>query len=151
MTDLQSPTLRRAISDDWEAIRQLLQASGLPADDLGPDKVSEFLIAEGGAGLQGLIGLEGFGTTGLLRSLVVARSVRGSGLGSKLVAALESAAQAAGISELWLLTIDAERFFERLGFVIARRDDAPDSIRGTEEFRDLCPDTALLMVKTLAE
>jgi amino-acid N-acetyltransferase len=151
VTDLQSPTLRRAISDDWEAIRQLLQASGLPADDLGPDKVSEFLIAEGGAGLEGLIGLEGFGTTGLLRSLVVTRSARGSGLGSKLVAALESAAQAAGISELWLLTIDAERFFERLGFVIARRDDAPDSIRGTEEFRDLCPDTALLMVKTLAE
>jgi amino-acid N-acetyltransferase len=151
VTDLQSPTLRRAISDDWEAIRQLLQASGLPADDLGPDKVSEFLIAEDGAGLEGLIGLQGFGTTGLLRSLVVARPIRSSGLGSKLVAALESAAQAAGISELWLLTIDAERFFERLGFVIARRDDAPDSIRGTEEFRDLCPDTALLMVKTLAD
>jgi len=149
MNELQSPTLRLATGDDWDAIRLLLHESGLPVDDLGPDKLDGFIIAGDGDDLAGLIGLQVFGTTGLLRSLVVARPVRRSGLGGKLVAALESAAQTAGICDLWLLTNDAERFFGRLGFVIARRDEAPDSIRDTEEFRDLCPDTAFLMVKTL--
>jgi amino-acid N-acetyltransferase len=85
-----------------------------------------------------------------LRSLVVAGAARRAGLGGKLVGALEAAAQAAGITELWLLTIDAERFFERHGFDIVERAVAPADIRGTDEFGNLCPDSAFLMRKHLA-
>jgi amino-acid N-acetyltransferase len=143
------PTLRQATAQDWQSIRRLLQESELPVEDLGPDKLDGFLVAEDGDELVGLIGLQVLGTTGLLRSLVVAKPVRSSGLGGKLVGALESAAQAAGIRELWLLTIDAERFFERQGFVIVTREVVPDSIRATEEFAGLCPVDAYLMVKAL--
>ena len=149
MTDIHMPILRQATAEDWTAVRQLLSESGLPTEDLGPQKLDGFLVAEDDGVLAGLIGLEIFDTTGLLRSLVVAKAARKGGLGGKLVGALESAAQTAGITELWLLTIDAEKFFERQGFTIVARDTAPASVRATEEFSDLCPDSAYLMMKTL--
>ncbi len=151
ISEISSPlTLRQAIPGDWRAVQDLLLTTDLPVDDLGPDKLSRFLIAEDDNVTVGLIGLEVLGTVGLLRSLVVARSARSSGLGGKLVGALESAAEAAGIAELWLLTIDAERFFQRHNFEIVDRTVAPDEIRQTGEFSTLCPDTAFLMRKTLA-
>ena len=143
------PTLRQARPDDWGAVQDLLLASDLPVDDLGPDRLAGFLIAEDENATVGLIGLEVLGTVGLLRSLVVERDARSSGLGSKLVGALESAAETAGIVELWLLTIDAERFFLRHNFEIVDKTAAPDEIRGTDEFSALCPDDAYLMRKSL--
>jgi amino-acid N-acetyltransferase len=143
------PTLRQALADDWQAVRDLLLASELPVDDLGPDRLDGFLIAEDDRVIVGLIGLEVLGTVGLLRSLVVEKKVRSAGLGGKLVGALESAAETAGIVELWLLTIDAERFFQRHNFEIVDRTAAPDEIRESEEFVNLCPDTAYLMRKSL--
>ena len=85
----------------------------------------------------------------MLRSLVVEKSARRYGLGGKLVGALESAAQTAGIAELWLLTIDAERFFQRHDFEIVDRAAAPGEIRNSDEFSTLCPGTAWLMRKSL--
>ena len=46
MTDLHMPTLRQAQAADWAAVKQLLQASGLPVQDLGPDRLDGFLVAE---------------------------------------------------------------------------------------------------------
>ena len=147
---ISSPlTLRQAIPGDWRAVQDLLLTADLPVDDLGPDKLSGFLIAEHDNATVGLIGLEVLGTVGLLRSLVVERSARSTGLGGKLVGALESSAEAAGIAELWLLTIDAERFFQRHNFEIVDRTVAPDEIRQTGEFSTLCPDNAYLMRKSL--
>lgn len=143
------PTLRRAKPDDWSAVQALLLAAELPVDDLDPKKLDGFLIAEDEDVTVGLIGLDVLGTLGLLRSLVVAKDARSSGLGGKLVGALESAAETAGITELWLLTIDAERFFQRHNFEIVDRSAAPDEIRQTDEFSALCPGTAYLMRKSL--
>ncbi len=149
MTDLHMPALRKARPDDWGTIRALLLDAGLPVADLDQAQLEGFLVAVDDDVVVGLIGLEVFGRTGLLRSLVVASRARRAGLGGKLVGALESAAEAAGIEELWLLTIDAERFFERQGFSIVERSVVPDSIRRTDEFSGLCPDSAYLMVKRL--
>jgi amino-acid N-acetyltransferase len=149
MSDVHMLTLRQARGVDWDAISALLAESGLPTSDLGPDKLGAFLVAEDGGELAGIIGLQIFGTTGLLRSLVVAPKARRAGLGGKLVGALESAAQTAGIRDLWLLTIDAGRFFERQGFAVVERESVPDSIRDTDEFTGLCPSTAFLMHKAL--
>lgn len=149
VTSLSMPVLRQATPQDWSAVQDLLLASGLPVDDLGADKLDGFLIAEHDNNTVGLIGLEIYGTVGLLRSLVVEKRARRTGLGGKLVGSLESAAETAGIAELWLLTIDAEQFFQRHNFEIVERTAAPDEIRQTDEFSSLCPDTAYLMRKTL--
>ena len=108
---LSTPTVRQVRPDDWDLVRALLRAADLPVDDLGPGRLGGLLIAEDDEAMLGLIGLDVFGAAGLLRALVVAKGARGSGLDGKLVGALEAAAAAAGIDTLWLLTIDAQRFF----------------------------------------
>jgi len=106
----KAPVLRRSRTDDLCAVRQLLSAAGLPIDDVGPRLLQHFLIAELDDEIIGLVGLQVYDSKGLLRSLVVALNYRNAGLGERLIRALESAAQAVGISALWLLTIDAEQF-----------------------------------------
>jgi amino-acid N-acetyltransferase len=145
--------VRDASHSDWQNVRRLLDEAGLPVADLGPDRLEDFLVAErassGHSETLGIIGLQRFNHIGLLRSLVVDQNVRRSGLGRRLVSALEANASCRGVRDLWLLTIDAERYFESLGYQMMSRDSAPDSIRNTEEFTDLCPDGAYLMRKVL--
>ncbi|MFQ5547113.1 MAG: arsenic resistance N-acetyltransferase ArsN2 [Woeseia sp.] len=147
--------VRDATKNDWQNVRQLLVEAELPITDLGPDRLEHFLIAETSGKSRnetlGTIGLQRFGTEGLLRSLVVSESDRQSGLGGRLVTALEANASCAGVKDLWLLTIDAQRYFESLGYRMMSRESAPESIRQTEEFTGLCPDGAFLMKKTLKQ
>ena len=154
MNDRADTIVVRDVSQsDWQDVRQLLDEAGLPVSDLGPDRLEGFLIAERSGAEQsetlGTIGLQRFDQVGLLRSLVVSDSGRKSGLGKRLVAALEANACCAGVTDLWLLTIDAERYFENLGYKMMSRDCAPEIIRETEEFSGLCPDGAYLMHKAL--
>ncbi len=62
---------------------------------------------------------------------------------------LHDACRQQAVQEVWLLTIDADPFFEKLGYVVRTRDAAPDVIRGTAEFSSLCPGDAVLMSKEL--
>lgn len=139
--------IRRASSADYAAARELLAAAELPVDDFAPGHL-RFVAASGGE-LFGAVGLEAFGEVALLRSLVVAGDARSAGLGGRLVAALEDDARRSGIVALWLLTIDADDYFIRLGYRVRDRSEAPDAIRGTAEFSELCPGTAALMSKRL--
>ncbi len=142
-----SISIRRARETDFEVVRDLLATAGLPVDDLEPAHL--VFAAEKDGKPVGAIGLEAFGDVALLRSLVVAQDARSSGLGGRLVAALEDDARLNRITELWLLTIDADAYFSRLGYAVRRRDDAPSGIRGTAEFSELCPGTAVAMSKRL--
>jgi len=141
--------LRPARADDWPTIRGLLADAGLPVEDLDADRLGTFVVADDGRSVIAAIGLQAAGTNGLLRSLVVAPEARDRGLGGALVAGLESVAGKQGVDVLWLLTIDAARYFERLGYREADRSSAPDAIRDTEEFSTLCPGSAVLMSKAL--
>ncbi len=145
--------VRDARQNDWQDVRRLLDQAGLPVADLGPEQLEYFLVAErsgtGQAETLGIIGLQRFKQVGLLRSLVVGQNDRKSGLGRRLVSAIEASACFRGVNDLWLLTIDAERFFEGLGYKMMSRDSAPESIRNSEEFSGLCPDGAYLMRKML--
>lgn len=126
---------------------EFLESAGLPTEDVTLERIA--LIAEVDGDVAGLIGLEKFGDTGLLRSLVVDNRYRKSGFGRTLVGELENHALEQGIRALWLLTIDADSYFERFGYERRERDDAPPAIRATDEFAELCPDDAVLMKKTL--
>jgi len=142
--------LRAASAKDLKTIKELLVEAGLPVEDLDEERFPLFRLAEVRGECVGVIGLEAYGNLGLLRSLVVSPVARGQGLGKMLVDGLERDAVAAGVTDLWLLTIDAEGFFEQLQFRIVSRDDAPDMIRNTEEFSNLCPGNAHLMMKSVA-
>ena len=140
-------TVRPAAETDLERAREWLVAAGLPTDDLTSADMQNFLVATTASGPVGMVGLEKFGEIGLLRSLVVEPGLRSTGLGGRLVAALEAKASRDGIRELWLLTIDAEAYFAARGYALRDRDDAPAVIRQTPEFASLCPGDAFLMSK----
>jgi len=141
--------IRRAHRGDFEAVTSLLRGTGLPVEDLSGECMADFLVASVEGSLAGVIGLEPFSQAGLLRSLVVAPDTRTAGVGRRLVAALEAHARRRGLTELWLLTIDADRYFAGLGYRAKQRHDAPQAIRETAEFALLCPGTATLMHKNL--
>ena len=137
---------------DWSTIAALLQQASLPVDDLDSSHLDNFLVArsaEINSEIAGAIGLECFGDTGLLRSLVVADAHRGAGVARKLIAALEARAIGIGIESLYLLTIDADEYFLARGYLPVERPNVPASIRATREFSELCPGDAVVMRKAL--
>ena len=50
---------------------------------------------------------------------------------------------------LYLLTTTAEPFFRAVGYDELEHWELPESIRDTEEYRSLCPETATAMMKRL--
>lgn len=130
-------------------IQNLLNTCKLSVQDLiGNDSVlffEEWIDSE----LAGVAGIEDFGEIGLLRSLAVSKQYRGNGLGRKLVRHVEDQAAEMEIHSLWLLTDSAAGFFVTLGYERANRSAAPDPIRQSSQFSNLCPASAVLMHKRL--
>lgn len=130
-----------------EAAAALLREVGLPVDDLADVDLSGFLACGGPGGLVGLVGTERQGDVALLRSLAVAPSHRGTGLGRELVRRAEAWCAASGVTAVYLLTNTAEGFFARLGYERLPRGEAPPFIRSTREFAGICPASAAFMVR----
>jgi amino-acid N-acetyltransferase len=136
--------------EDEKEISKLLSQAGLPTEDLTLDKLKNFLVARQEEGsLIGAIGVEAHGDVGLLRSLVVHPSHRGQGIGKRLTDELESFAKRKGIKTLYLLTTTAGDFFANLGYRVIQRARVPALIAGTEEFKNICPVSAVCLFKNL--
>ena len=131
------------------AVKQLLSESSLPIEDITAQHLQHFFGCGSGLELEGLVGLELYGEVALLRSLAVASSRRGSGVGSGLVAHAERHARDQGVQSLYLLTTTAEAFFMRRGYARIPRDAAPTAIKSTKEFSGICPTSSAFMVKHL--
>ena len=131
---------------DGPSIRSLVEASGLPSGDLDQPHI-RFLGSRDEAGLAGVVGLELFGETGLLRSLAVRSDLRGVGLGGQLVRAAEDAAISQGATNLFILTTTAETFFGRRGYAQSERVTSPPVILPTAELTSNCPPSAAFIRK----
>jgi len=131
-----------------QEIKILLESANLPVDDLESDEVS-LLAATIDGDLVGAIGIETYGSTALLRSLVVRPGRQNGGLGRQLVEHLESRARAAGTTDMFLLTETATGYFLGLGYTLMAREQVPEAIRATRQFSSLCPDSADLLHKAL--
>jgi N-acetylglutamate synthase-like GNAT family acetyltransferase len=136
---------------DETALGILLQAADLSTEDITPEMLEHFLVAHAGQALAGAVGLEVLGEAGLLRSVAVDEAHRGTGLGKRLVAAMEEHAREAGVRELYLLTTTAEDFFAGLGYRTLPREQAPPAVAGTAQFSELCPSSSCFMVKSIAQ
>ena len=91
--------------EDLAAIRALLERSGLPTSDLESARPEFAVIRENGR-VVAAGALQRFGSSALLRSVVVAPDRRGSGLGRSVVSELERLARAAQIGQLILLQLE---------------------------------------------
>jgi N-acetylglutamate synthase-like GNAT family acetyltransferase len=135
----------------WErdGVKAALVRTKLPADDVGDARVLvwRFETIEGTP--VGFGGLEIFGSDALLRSLMTLPPLRQVGMGAAMVAMLEIEARALKCHAIYLLTASGTDFFVRLGYAICARSEVPHAVRGSGQFAELCPATALAMVKRL--
>lgn len=138
-----------ASAHDLLAIRALLERAGLPTGDLESARPQFAVIHQDGQ-VVAAGALQRFAAAALLRSVVVAPERRGRGLGRSVVSELERLARAAGINRLILLTQTAADFFARHGYRTIERSSAPEDMQASEEFRSLCPSSAVCMAKSLA-
>jgi amino-acid N-acetyltransferase len=133
---------------DAPAIAALLRDAGLPHEDFA-GHLANFLVARRDGAVVGAVGFELHGRDALLRSLVVAPALRGAGLGRELVGRLTAEARRRGVQRFYLLTTTAGPFFARRGFQQIVRHAVPAAIGGTEEFKRLCPDSAMCMMRAM--
>jgi N-acetylglutamate synthase-like GNAT family acetyltransferase len=140
-----STTFRELDAAELAALAAQLQQEKLPHENLAAAARHYFCLAGDDQRVLGYSGLEHFGDTALLRSVVVPAAARGKGHGHDLVMRTLDAARQLGVRRVFLLTTSAARFFGALGFRSVARDEAPASIRTSEEFALQCPVTAVLM------
>ena len=140
----------RADEPDAIPIRALLERSGLPTSDLDSARPDFVLIRENGQVIAAGA-LQRFGSSALLRSLVVAPDRRERGLGQAVVSELERVARMAHINQLILLTQTAAEFFAHQDYRVIARSSAPQDMQGSDEFRSLCPSSATCMAKSLKD
>ena len=140
--------LERATGDDLGRVEALLEENDLPSDDVRDGPASFFLARRDGA-VVGVGGLERYGPDGFLRSVVVPEPHRGEGYGAALCDALAARAREGGVTTLYLLTTTAAAFFGARGYETIPREAAPNRIRSTSEFADLCPSSARCMRRDL--
>ncbi len=138
----------RAARSDVDDIAQLLCRNGLPSADIA-DHVSNFFVAKAQSELIGVVGIEVLGKVGLLRSMVVESHFRKRRIAQGLFWRTAGHAKLLGVARLYLLTLSASGFFERLGFAAVDRASVPADITSTRQFTELCPAAAKCLFKNL--
>ena len=140
-------TVAPAEPADLVGVERLLQETDLPADV--QVHLADFLVARHRERLVGCIGMETYGPEALFRSLAVSPAYQGLGLAHRLQHALEERAQAHGVSQVYLLTKTIEPLAVRWGYRRIERNEVPEAIRSTSEFRGDCCASAVAMAKEL--
>lgn len=147
-TNAAAITIRRADVSDLSSVEDLLVRDHLPSEGV-MEAFDDFIVAERGGAIVGAIGLELFGEAALLRSAVVAETIRGAGLGARLVENILEHASDRSVRSVYLLTTTAKDYFPRFGFVRIERADVPMTVRESVEFRGACPESAVVMMRIL--
>jgi SAM-dependent methyltransferase len=124
----RTPAFRPATASDLTSIERLLATAGLTT-----------------AGIADILEAR---ASDFLRSVAVRPEWQQRGLGRELVRRLVCEAEGRGLRALYLLTLTAEHYFPRLGFERIERGDVPPEIADTLEFKNACPASAVVMVRT---
>jgi len=125
--------LRPARPDDVPEIERLLAAEWLP-----PMAVLEFLksfwVLDSDGRVEGAAGIEIYGEAAVLRSVVVAPELRGTGEGDRLVRTGLDYARDHGAKRVYLFTMHAAPFFARYGFEPVTTDDFEPAVRDSWQY-----------------
>jgi amino-acid N-acetyltransferase len=126
--DAANVTYRRARATDIPRMAQLMAAEQLP-----PLFIQEFLggfvVAECDGEIAGTGGLEMYGGTGAIRSVVVDPRLRGTGVGRRIADLLADDARLSGARQVFLFTQHAHAFWLHLGFEDITLDDWDEESR----------------------
>ncbi|HYR30907.1 MAG TPA: arsenic resistance N-acetyltransferase ArsN2 [Gemmatimonadales bacterium] len=122
----------------------LLERSKLPRAGVA-DHIGSVIVAREGTRIIGCVGVEIYGSAGLLRSVAVDIAHRGLGLGIQLTETALDLAKQRGVKTLYLLTERSAGFFLRFGFKKITRGDVDPAVKVSAEFTGACPDTATVL------
>jgi amino-acid N-acetyltransferase len=142
-------TLRSATAADLPDVLALLERAGLPTEGVDAEALASFVIADNEGIPIGVVGLEIYRESALLRSAAVEENWRGSGVGRALIHRALALTQERGIRDVFLLTTTAEDYFPRFGFACIARESVPDAVQASAEFQGACPSTAVVMRKSV--
>jgi len=107
---------RRAIPADVPALASLVVHGELPPFFIEPF-ARGFVAVEHAGELVACGGLEVYDRCGVLRSVVVHERARGQRIGERIAHLLTEEARAAAITDLYLFTMHAHDFWQKLGYV----------------------------------
>jgi amino-acid N-acetyltransferase len=128
---------------------KLLKQSELPTSDIRSE-TSIFFAATNQKEIIGCIGLEILGSIGLLRSLAVKGDYRGQGIAKLLTKKVIESARSNNLETIYLLTTDVELFFEGIDFQKIVKTEAPQEIKDTKQYSEICSESAVVMKLELA-
>jgi len=135
--------IRQAETQDLPAVLVLLADARLPTDGVAEHFHSFFVVDDGGR-VVASAGLELRGDAALLRSLVVAPDMRGTGLGAAVLRrALHDVHHREG--GVYALTATAEAYLSRFGFEPVPRTSLPQQLFESRELQNACPSSAIVM------
>lgn len=150
------PNIRKARIQDVKAIHSLLMRTEDHEALVLPRSISQlyshlrdFFVAEKNGEIVGCVALSiTWEDLGEIRSLVVRKDMRGTGLGRKLVDTASSEAVTLGIFTIFTLT-EVPGFFEKMGFERTPKDNLNQKIwadcLNCPRFPDLCNEVAMTM------
>jgi amino-acid N-acetyltransferase len=133
-----------ARADDIPHIKQILAGNELPIEGVD-EHWKTFIVARDGDDIVGCGGAEAHPVAALIRSIAVADSHRGRGIGRRIVRQLLDRLASRGIREFYLLTTTAPDYFAKRGFKPIDRDEIHPQLLQSAELRGACPDTATCM------
>ncbi len=136
--------IREAKQNDINFISDLLKSMALPYEDFNVH-LNNFYVIEDENKIIATAGYETCSSYALLRSFAVDDAYKSLGLAKKLYKALEKKAKEEKIKAFYLLTETAKGYFEKLNFICIEKDEAPKSIKNTEQFKSICPASSQLM------
>lgn len=144
MENIQSITVYKLSPSDHNWVVELLEKAKLPVSDVNLEK-QVFLKITSDNKLAAIGALEISGTYALLRSVVVPQNLQRRGAGISITKALIGEARNRGLTQLFLLTETADKFFNKIGFTSINRTYVPQEILNMEEFASICPSSAICM------
>lgn len=129
---------------DLTAVTEFLSANDLPVSDLTEENVQLYIASFDGE-IVATIGLEKYRSMGLLRSLAVKSTFRNQELAGQMIKGFFSLCESENITDVYLLTTTADKYFSKKGFLQVQRESVPPVIRQTREFKSICPASAVVM------
>ncbi len=145
------PQIAPSTPSDLAAVLILLTAVNLPTEGVA-EHFADFLMARANERVVGCVGLEKYGSHGLLRSLAVAPDFRGQSLGQRLTSDCLTYAQANAITTIILLTTTAAGFFtSHFGFQAADRQQVDEIFANSPEWNLPRCASAVCLTLTLAK
>lgn len=142
---MRSLKMEQKTEDILNEINDLLVASNLVPVQLESDKLYFFCHKDKAGKIIGVIGVELYGTSSLLRSLAVSFERRNEGIGHSLLKEALAFAKSIASYDVYLITETIADTMQDYGFCDVAREKMPAAMLKSPYLNGICPCSARIM------